>query len=98
MIELIKLTEASMKNILTFVAVAIVMSGCASSSGVMPIGKDTFTLTVQADSASAAKQKSIGEASAYCVNRGKSLDVQQTRAGSDAYGWHMYEVNFKCTN
>ena len=77
---------------------AIVLSGCATSSGVMQIGKDTYSLTVQAESASTAKQKSVNEANEYCKIRGNTLEVQQTRAGSDAYGWHMYEVNFKCTN
>lgn len=87
-----------MKSKFVFFVIFGSILGCASSSGVMQIGKDTYSLTVQADSASSAKQKSVNEANNYCKMNGKTLEVQQTRAGSDAYGWHMYEVNFKCSN
>lgn len=83
---------------LIVVSSVVVLAGCATSSGVMQIGKDTYSLTIQADSASSAKQKAISEAAQFCIAKNKTLEVQQTRPSSDAYGWHSYEANFKCAN
>lgn len=73
------------------------LSGCATtSSGILSIGKDSFTVTVQSDTATSAKEKAINEANAYCSGKGQQIEVEKTLSSSDALGWHSYEVNFKC--
>ena len=72
--------------------------GCATSSGILPIGKNTFTVTIQSDTASSAKEKAINEANAFCAKSNQSIEVARMLPSSDAWGWHSYEVNFKCIN
>lgn len=78
------------------VIAAIALVGCATSSGVLPIGKDKFTVTIQSDTASSAKEKAINEANSFCAKSGKSMDIERMTPSSDALGWHSYEVNFGC--
>lgn len=87
-----------MKNckIISAAALSLFVAGCATSSGVLPIGRDSFTLTVQSSTAAAAKQDAITEANAYCAKKSESIEVLRMRPDSDAYGWHSYEINFKC--
>lgn len=74
------------------------LTGCATSSGVLPIGKDSFTVTIQSDTASSAKEKAIREANAFCAKRSQSIEATRMLPSSDAWGWHSYEVNFKCVD
>lgn len=82
---------------LVFSAVSLLaITGCATSSGVMPIGSDTYSLSVQAATAAAAKQDALNEANAHCKAQNKNIQANYMRPSSDAFGWHSYEVHFKC--
>ena len=88
-----------MKKIICAVPLALtLLGGCATSSGILPMGKDLYSLTVQADAASSAKKNAIEQAAEHCSKKGQSIEVAKTGASSDAYGWHSYEVTFRCTN
>ena len=78
------------------IAFTVFLASCATSSGVQPIGKDLYSLTVQDSTASAAKQSAIQQATAHCASTKKDLSVTDMGGRSDAYGWHSYELNFRC--
>ena len=66
-----------MRKIILFVISAI-LGGCVSTSGVLPMGKDTYSLTVSvsgsgwdADNATKAKKEAVTQANEYCKNLNK---------------------------
>ena len=65
-----------MKIILASLLFAALVVGCASS-GVVPIGQDTFMISKQSStgyhSAGSVKAEIFTEANAYCLGQGKSL-------------------------
>ena len=90
-----------MKYILLFAL--ITLSGCASNSGVIPIGKDTFMVSRQAASgfsgSGTLKAEAFQEASQYCEKLGKSLQVISTHEASPPYilaNFPKAEVQFMC--
>jgi len=58
------------------------LAGCATSSGVFPSGKDTYTVVVDGDTTMGrlAKQ-AYQEANAFCESRGKVMQPISTRSG-----------------
>ena len=66
-----------MKNII--ITVVVFLAGCASNSGVIPIGKDTFMVSRQAatgfSGSGTLKAEAFQEAAQYCEKLGKSLQV-----------------------
>lgn len=76
-----------MKKIIT--VGAIFLAGCASNSGVIPIGQDTFMVSRQAatgfSGSGTLKAEAFQEASQYCEKLGKSLQVVSTHEASPPY-------------
>ena len=62
-----------MKTILLVITLSI--TGCATSTGVIPAGPDTYTITTDSrvGGVSAIKKKGIQDAKAYCASSGKKL-------------------------
>ena len=86
-----------LKSKFVFVAIiSITLTACASSSGVLSIGNSTYSLTTQAATAAAAKQDALNEANAFCKNTSKEIQATHMRPSSDAFGWHSYEIHFRC--
>jgi len=75
--------------------------GCAATSGVIPIGKDTYSITSHhngpASSLTSLKADAYRSAGAYCATQGKTMKVV---GGSDAprsFGqFPQTEVQFTC--
>jgi len=76
--------------------VSLSLLGCATSSGVMTIGSNTYSLSVQAATAASAKQDALNEANAHCKEMKKEIQATHMRPSSDAFGWHSYEIHFRC--
>jgi len=81
----------------------IVLSGCASNSGVMAIGPDTFMVSRQAASGFSGlgtlKAEAFQEANKYCGSIGKYLRVVNTSESSPPYilgNFPRAEVQFMC--
>ena len=57
----------------------ILMGGCASHTGVVPMGKDTFMIAKQQATGFPGlgnmKAEIIGEGSMYCSNQGKEFQI-----------------------
>jgi len=88
-----------------FIAVASILSGCVSTSGVLPMGKDTYSLTVSvsgsgfdADNATKAKKEAITQSADYCKNLGKEVLVQNVSGRNLLSGGSVYDVIFQCLN
>ena len=91
-----------MKLVITFTA-ALALTACASSSGVIKIGPDTFTISTSASPGKggipAAKRIAYQEAGEECVRRG-GLEVfalsEKTASPTWTEGMASMELNFRC--
>lgn len=83
-------------------AVALILVGCASSSGALRSGPDTFTVTATASpgagGSTKAKQSAYADANQECAKQGKSINVLSERATAPSWTDGMYAVDlvFKC--
>ena len=83
-------------------AIALI-AGCASNSGVIPIGKDTFMVSRQAatgfSGSGTLKAEAFQEATKFCERRGKTLQVVNTYEASPPYiltNFPKAEIQFMC--
>ena len=90
-----------MKKII--IAGVIFLAGCASNSGVLPIGQDTFMVSRQVatgfSGSGTLKAEAFQEASQYCAKLGKSLQVISTHEASPPYilgNFPKAEIQFMC--
>jgi hypothetical protein len=70
-----------MKILIGSTALALLV-GCASSSGPVPIGKDTYMIAIGGKSMSSAgtlKADAFKEANQFCINQGKQMQVVSTQ-------------------
>ena len=86
------------------VCTALLLGACTQSTGVLPIGPDTFSITTSDELGGvvAAKRAAIVEASTFCTNRGQQMvaigsqsSVKNDWAG-DSIGHH--DFTFRCLN
>ncbi|MBQ5963174.1 hypothetical protein [Massilia sp. ZL223] len=89
------------KSILVCVAI---LAGCASNSGVVAMGQDTYFVSRQSGNALAGmanlKAEAIGEASQFCGSKGKALQVTSQKDAEPPFILGNYpktEIQFKCT-
>lgn len=87
-------------TIATFIAT---LAGCATSSQIVPIGKDTYMLNREAATGFAGtanvKIQAISEAGQYCQKEGKQLRVVGTHEIPGGVGrFSAAEVQFMCLN
>jgi hypothetical protein len=82
--------------------VAAILSGCAASTGILPAGPDTYTVTERfapiRGGSTTAQQTALTEANAFCAERGREflpLDML-TPASANPYGPTGYSVTFRC--
>src|SRR5262249_19227126 len=92
----------SFKQLLRCGMLAIVVSGCAMSTGVLPVGPDEYTVTAHyapiRGGSITAQQDTLAEGNAYCAAQGKrfmALD-KQTVPGIMVHGNTGYSVTFRC--
>lgn len=85
------------------VLLAAVVTGCASNSGVVATGADTYFISRQASTGIAGmanlKAEAIGEASQFCGAKGKALSVTSQKDAEPPFIFGNYpksEVQFKC--
>jgi hypothetical protein len=93
--------EYKMKKLI--IAGAIFMVGCASNSGVVPIGQDTFMVSRQAatgfSGSGTLKAEAFQEANQFCEKMGKSLQVISTYEASPPFilaNFPKAEIQFMC--
>jgi hypothetical protein len=83
---------------------AVMSAGCASSTGVLPVGPDTYSISAGASSArggqAGARGAALKEAGEYCAKSGKQILVQDI-SGSSTLNNPLYisdnsNVIFRC--
>ena len=86
-----------------FCAPILVLAGCASNSGVVPMGPDTYMVSRQAPTgfsgAGSLKAEALQEANQHCVSQRKELLVVNTSEAQPPFILGNYpraEVQFKC--
>lgn len=81
---------------------ALFLAGCASSTGVIPIGKETYSIS-RTDNGPAAslgetKASAYREAAAFCGAKGKQLQVLLSNDVPRSFGqFPQTEIQFTCT-
>ena len=67
-----------MKRLL-FLSFVVATAGCASTTGIIPAGKDTFVISREdngpASSLGSIKAAVYKESSAYCAGQGKAMEI-----------------------
>ena len=88
---------------ISIVIIATIISGCASNSGVIPIGQDTYMVSRQAATGFSGlgtlKADAFAEAKVYCNKQGKLLQVVNTNESQPPYVFGNFpkaEVQFMC--
>lgn len=89
-----------MKAIASFFVV-VALSGCASSSGALKMGPDTYSITATAAPArggiAAAKRTAYEEASQECFKTGKEmLVINERSAQTSNAGGGSIDITFRC--
>jgi len=83
---------------------SILLFGCASSTGVIPAGPDTYTITTNARSGlggSETIKRAVQDANAYCASSGKKMRTVRTprlsmRKNSAGVNIPTYNLTFRC--
>ena len=81
---------------------AALMCGCATKSGVLQMGPNTYTLSSGVSGTGSvsgndtrAKREALTEANAYCASKGKVILVQNTQMSSTLAG-STSDLVFQC--
>ena len=92
-----------MKNLAMPALLVAVLSGCASNTGVVPIGTGNYTIAKQQATGFPGlgnlRAEIIAEATAYCANRGAAfelLDVHETQPPYILGNYPRSEIQFTC--
>jgi hypothetical protein len=95
--------EASMKTRLLFFAIAAFVVGCASHTGIVPIGKDSYMLAKQQSTGFSGlgniKAEIITEGRLYCANENKEFQLMSASETQPPYVFGNYpraEIQFLC--
>ena len=92
-----------MKKIATVAVVSLALTACASHTGIVPMGRDTFMIAKQQATGFPGlgnmKAEIIAEASQYCAGLGKEIQIVSTQETQPPYILGNYprsEVQFMC--
>jgi hypothetical protein len=94
--------EEIMTKLLAAAAVAATLTGCAMSTGILPAGPDTYTVSEHfapiRGGSTTAQQTALTEANAFCAGQGRQfLPVDMlTPFSANPYGTTNYSVTFRC--
>jgi hypothetical protein len=87
-------------SLLTIIVLAV--GGCAMSTGIMPVGPDTYMLSKHnapiRGGAITAQQEALAEANAFCAQQSKVFlpNDMQTPASLNPYGPTNFSITFRC--
>jgi len=90
-----------MSRLFIVLSTLTILSGCASTSDIVPYGKDSYLVNVDdvwgGHSPGKLQVKAAQDASAYCAKQGKVMRVRNT-SGSGVTGWTSTSSNliFSC--
>jgi hypothetical protein len=86
-----------------WLGLAVLIAGCASNSGVVAIGQDTYMVSRQAatgfSGSGTLKAEAFREANEYCASQGKVMQVVATEEAKPPYLFGNFpkaEIQFMC--
>jgi len=92
-----------MKSVVVVAAFALIASACASDSGVVKTGTDTYIITKQAATGFSGlgnlKSDAMKEAYAQCGKTGKSVQIVESQETKPPYMLGNYprvDITFRC--
>lgn len=95
--------KRQMMRRITFASIVLLLFGCASYTGIVPMGRDTYMIAKQAATGFPGlgnmKAEIISEASRYCRGLGKELQIVSTQETQPPYILGNYprsEIQFMC--
>lgn len=101
--EMIILGEAMKLQLVLAAALATACAGCASSTGILPAGPDTYTLSERfapvRGGGDEAERVALTKANEYCAQQGRQFVPAMMGASgvpAGVYGQTGYSVTFKC--
>lgn len=86
----------------TMAVLPIVVGGCASSTGVLPAGPDTYTITESfapvRGGATEAKRSAVTKANDFCAEKGRVFvpSIMREAVATAQHGNLGYLVTFQC--
>lgn len=85
----------------TLMYAVVLLSACAASTGVVPIGKDVYMVSHRdngpASSLGALKAAAYRDATTFCAGKGKDLQVMRSNDTPRSFGqFPETEVQFMC--
>jgi hypothetical protein len=90
-------------RVLIAVALCATLGGCASSTGILPAGPDTYTLSERfapvRGGGDEAQRDALTKANEFCVQQGRQFvpnNMGQAGNLANPYGPTGYAVTFKC--
>src|SRR3984957_2248502 len=90
-------------RVLGIVALGAALGGCASSTGILPAGPDTYTLTERfapvRGGGDEAQRDALTKANQFCADKGRQfVPAMMNPAGNQTnpYGPTGYAVTFRC--
>ncbi len=93
-----------MRNHLIAVAAVVLLGACSSTSRVLEVGPDTYSVSAWAQpvrgGTGAANSEALEQANAHCRSLGKYIEVVETSRGTAdsfiGYGLPAADVVFRC--
>jgi hypothetical protein len=89
---------------LLIIAAVIAVTGCASNTGVTPMGGGTYMIAAQAATGIGGlgniKADLLREADQFCTGKGQEMDLVRIQENEGPYVFGKYpraEVQFKCS-
>lgn len=86
-----------------FIVTALLLTGCAANSGIIPIGRDTYMVTRQAATGFSGsgnlKAEAFQEANKFCSGQSRVLQVVSTNEAQPPFVFGNFpkaEVQFMC--
>lgn len=83
---------------LTVLVAVLALAGCGTvtkTTGVQPMGPDTFSVASDALKPSTARSHALGQANAHCSAAGRDILVTNTR-GASVGSREVFTVTFRC--
>lgn len=85
------------KSFIPCILVAV-LSGCASTSGVLPVGGGNYMITSESEFSAAEMHKNaLIEANEYCSSQNKDFEVLKTESGDAGIGAFARKKGFALT-
>jgi hypothetical protein len=94
--------ETTLRMRRSIYVIALAAAGCTVSTGILPVGPNTYTVTEGVNAllggSIAAQKTALAEANAYCAQQGRQfLAVQMlTVPSANPDGPTRYSVTFRC--